>query len=205
MNFNELTNEQQGWYITGFADGESYFIARPLLRKTKKGYSRVAWQFRWGIQVRIDDSDIINCIASYFENMGCKATISNRKRKGDISAQVTLTIEGAKNCSLVKEHFDKFPLLAKKKNDFEVWKDILELINNDYIPNDKNFFREYSIEEIEQRSYICSLCDKMRIGRLETHKELDSYLTKFLDYLVENKVINNQDKIEIENKYRVMI
>lgn len=164
-----------GWYISGYADGESYFIARPLIRTTKKGLITVSFSFRWGIQVRADDAEILYKIKDFLddEEKGI-GFIYERKRKGDVSPQITLHYDGVKGLMGVREHFEKYPLIGKKKNDFKAWAKAYDEVTK--AMRDPRFsyryFGDYPEDVLEQRIYLTSLCDHLRLVRLNSTSEM---------------------------------
>src|SRR5690554_3835815 len=175
-----MNEEQFGWYLAGFADGESYFIARPLFRETKKGFKRTAFSFRWGIQVREDDSDILYKIKDYLDsfNMG-EGFIYHRKRKQDISGQITLHYDGVKNCKVIRYIFERYPLQAKKAKDFEIWSKIFDMVEELNASKPRKNPNAYSEEEFNQRLKIVKACDFLRLSRLDDSK-LDMTLEALL-------------------------
>ena len=173
-----------GWYLTGFADGESYFIARPLIRKGKKGYYTVSYTFRWGIQVRGDEEEILLQIKDYLDNnpYGSKGSMYYRKRKNDVSPQVTLHYDGIQNAKVIREHFREFPLQAKKKLDFMAWAEVFDKVE-EYLQDSKfnyRYFGQYPIDILEKRVELASLCDKVRVVRLNATSEMHDISKKEL-------------------------
>lgn len=167
-----------GWYLTGFADGESYFIARPIIRKGTKGYYTSSITFRWGIQVRADEEDILLQIKEYLDDnpYDSKGSIYRRQRKGDVSPQVTLHYDGIKNCKVIREHFKQYPLQAKKKLDFMAWAEVFDR-TEEYM-SDKRFsyryFGEYPQDILEKRIELAHLTDKLRLVRLNATEEMQN-------------------------------
>jgi len=170
--FGELTDEQKGWYLAGFADGESYFIARPLFRETKKKYKRTAFSFRWGIQVREDDAQILYDIKDWLDSFGMgEGAIYHRKRKNDVTAQVTLHYDGIRHCEVIHHIFTKYPLQAKKSRDFDMWANIYDMVKEMNARADKRTnMNPYTEEEIRERRVITNMCDMLRVGRLNMTK-----------------------------------
>ena len=220
MEFKDLSKEQKGWFISGFAAGESYFLVRPLFRKTKKGFSRVIWQFRWGIQLRDDDQKILDDIKDFFIQRGCKTlTCTRKKRKNLASGNYTVCAEGYKNGVFIREFFNEFPLITKKQTDFITWSTVLDellTINSESLEIKD---REYTQAEIERRLYICFLSDQLRIGRVNSsmldlgvlnliqgspgqHK---LHVMRFLQFLLSNSVLTKSEVANMYNKFRVKI
>lgn len=138
-----------GWWVTGFADGESWFFSRPLLRGYKKDRSI---QVQWSITLRDDDEEVIYRIKDYL-GVG---SISRRTGKSKVNnGQISLNVYGVKSAKVLIEHFTKYPLQSKKVNDYIIWKQIVERLDKKlHLKSDKDF-----IETVK-------LCDDLRIIRL---------------------------------------
>jgi hypothetical protein len=209
-----------GYYVTGFSDGEGCFVAYPSFRKTKKGFTRIVFHIRWSIQIREDDLSVLEQIKTHIDlyEMGV-GSISRRKRKNDSSANVTLAYDGIKNCHAILHHFQTYPSLAKKRNDFERWEKIFKVIEENQYQKDKSGFREYNEEEILIRLQICKMCDELRISRVDKEmKDLgiqkllqraggssEMYVEKFLNELLSGSVITQEQYYDYLSKYRVKI
>lgn len=209
-----------GYYVTGFSDGEGCFVIYPSFRKTKKGFTRVVFHIRWSIQIREDDLPVLEQIKDHIDlyEMGM-GTISKRKRKKDSSANVTLAYDGIKNCHAILHHFQMFPSFAKKRNDFERWKEIFKVVEENQYQKNKNGFREYNEKEILIRLKICKMCDELRISRVdEGMKDLgiqkllqraggskEMYVERFLIELLRGNVITNDQYQDYLSRYRVKI
>ena len=147
-----------GFWITGFSDGESWFFARPLLRKYRRDYSI---QISFHIKLRSDDRETLEEINKYFKNIG---KINEGKVKQG-NGFVTLDFWGADKCKEIIKHFDNYPLKSKKKKDYEVWKVIVEKVaNKEHLKNRESFIE------------VVKLCDKLRLTRLYPGKPIDGAL-----------------------------
>lgn len=167
-----MEKEQFCWYLSGFADGESFFLARPLFRETKKGYKRTAFSFRWGIQVREDDEPILLRIKEHLDSYGIgEGFIYHRKRKNDVSGQVTLHYDGLKHCGVIRYFFEHYPLQAKKAKDFERWAEIYDRVEELNSSKPRKNPDDYTEQEIAERLEIVKLCDLLRLGRLDKGKD----------------------------------
>lgn len=168
--FENLTPEQIGWYITGFVDGEGSFGAHTAIRITSKGKVRVVFNCRFLIQLRYDDEEILKEIHKYFQGNGSTGWYSYRRSKavqGKFdSACVILMYDGLENCMAVKKHFEKFPNLAKKRKDFEIWSKFYEALYKLQELRDYGRFENYSLNAIEKRLEISRLCDELRLVRI---------------------------------------
>lgn len=221
MSLKSLDPIAKGWYITGFADGESYFMARPVFRETKAGFVTVSFSLRWGIQLRGDDIEILNDIFDYFRERGVRGNIFVKKRKTDISSQASLYFDGVSNLKPIREHFAEFPIVGKKKVDFEKWSlvyDTLEEFMSDMDYSQK-YGKGYPEQQLYKRLYVCKLCDELRVARLNPEmKDLGTrellrqaggqdklYVEVFLDKLLAKGNVSEKQYEELKSKFCLKI
>ncbi len=109
-------------YISGFVDGEGCFALKyrreiKLNRKNKPVY--FYWDVEFAILLRGDDIDILHAIK---KTLGC-GKISMSKR-GDARYAVNNISELS---NIIVPFFSKYQLRAKKKYDFMLWKEAVEI------------------------------------------------------------------------------
>lgn len=165
------------WWITGFADGESWFFARPLLRGYKKDR---CIQVMWAITLRDDDEEVLYAIKKYFGGIG---SISYRKGRSKVNnGQVIFSVYGVENCMKLVEHFTKYPLQSKKRKDFEIWRKIVEAVKERrHLESDESFLE------------VVKLCDDLRRVRLykddEEHlKSVSGHSKLYVDKVKESMI-----------------
>lgn len=107
------------WWVTGFSDGESSFWVSISKERTYKTGRCVKLGFE--IDLHKKDLALLEEIQKFF-GVG-KVSIGSK----DI---VKYIITSTKDLQIIREHFDKFPLLTKKRADFELWAQIQDLIKN---------------------------------------------------------------------------
>lgn len=108
------------WFVTGFIDGEGSFTVS--IRKNSKyslGWS-VEIQFKIGLHQK--DIAILEQIQSYF-GVG-KIYISKN------SNSILYNVFSKKDLLVLINHFDKYPLLTQKRTDYELWKQVFNIIQN---------------------------------------------------------------------------
>jgi len=189
--FLTMPRKEFAWYVTGLCDGEAWFQVRPKTCIDKR-YDKVSKGFSvlFGMQVREDDKELLEMLNIYF-GIG---SISTRHRKGKILGEHQYSIYGAKNAQVVIKHFDKYPLLGKKRRDYEAYKAIVNRLyspETDGLPNDWEGHLQDYLEIVE-------MCDDLRLGRLPkgtplTIEELlkqkggstDLYLPQIINLLVQ--------------------
>lgn len=103
-----------GYWLAGFIDGEGCFT----IQRVKKG----SWYCRFAIRVRDDDSAIIQKIQEE-TGIGRVCPVSAR---GTSRAQVAWVVVSKADCIKLVALLDQYPLRAKKRHDFAIWKRAVE-------------------------------------------------------------------------------
>ena len=107
------------WFITGFVDAEgSFLIIISKDKKYKTGW-RVIPCFLIGLHQK--DLALLEQIQSHF-------SVGNITKHGSLSIQYR--VQSIKDLSTIIEHFEKYPLITKKRADFLLFKMAVNLINN---------------------------------------------------------------------------
>ena len=139
------------WFVTGFTDGEGSFMISIL----KNSERRLGWSVnaRFEITLHLRDEDILNRIRVYFKNAGNitkfgKDKISYRvndlvwgppspasagegtQTSGDPSPDFVGLPPAEKIINIIIPHFQKYPLITKKRGDFELFSSAIELMCN---------------------------------------------------------------------------
>jgi LAGLIDADG endonuclease len=123
---NPITDRDAfGHWLSGFVDGEGHFCLYHLRHKKYRHGSYMTAHF--DMAVRDDDSDIIGEIREFWNagtccfpkpRPGCK---ENGKIRFSVSRVSDLV-------NTVIPHFEKYPLRAKKRRDFLVWKQGVQIL-----------------------------------------------------------------------------
>lgn len=143
-------NQQErlnGYWITGFIDGEGCFhIQKNKNNKMKYGF-QILPEFRLVQHIR--DIDLLKKVQNYFK-MGVVRRNSSRHR-----TTMEWRVRSIKDLLKLIEHFKKYPLQSKKLLDLEKFKHVVNLV--------KAGLKESDIEEIEKI--------KLSMNRHSTHRE----------------------------------
>lgn len=111
----DIDRDAFGHWLSGFVDGEgSFALYHTTGQKTR--YESLRASLR--ICLRDDDAPILSRIQSYWS---CGVMSSHATNKGHPAANITI-VKLADLVSVVIPHFERFPLRAKKRNDFTIWK-----------------------------------------------------------------------------------
>ena len=120
---NKFNTFLKDWWITGFTDAEGCFstsICKSNL--TKSGWSV---QPSFNIELDIRDSTLLDSIQKFFSAGTIRYNIRKNKSKS-----VLFSVRSIKELNnVIIPHFDKYPLLTQKKNDFIKFKAIIDIIN----------------------------------------------------------------------------
>lgn len=125
-NFHSSPNKGDSlnpYYVTGFSDGEASFHVSIVKNKNFKVGYQVSLVFT--IQLHIKDLNLIEKIKSYF-GVG----IISIKNKDGKPYSVIYSVKSLKDIlTVIIPHFDKYPLLTKKRADFILFKLIAILMS----------------------------------------------------------------------------
>ena len=134
-NYTTLSNidnfQLDPWWITGFTDGEGCFsISFVRNIKYKSGWS-ITLSFSISLQ-KIDNILLVK-IKNYF-GVG---EISTKHGKQTIK----YSVQSIKDLAIIINHFDKYPLKTQKRADFELFKQVVELIQAKEHLTEKGLFK----------------------------------------------------------------
>lgn len=124
------------WYITGFCDGEAAFT-----------YSRGGGTFGlyFAIKQREDNQQIIEEIQRYFNYIGNiykEKEAAPTKNSGFTNPSVYYRVTRIDELRRIVEHFDKYPLQSKKKQQvYNIWRQMVMHKLENYRDIDYNTLR----------------------------------------------------------------
>lgn len=110
-------------YVSGFSDGESSFHVSVL---SKKGY-KMGFQIIpiFTIQLHIKDLDLLKKIQSFF---GVGVIIIKKNTKKEPTSAIFSVQSLNDIISVIIPHFDKYPLITKKKADYLLFKKVIDVM-----------------------------------------------------------------------------
>ena len=123
-NFSTLSPQFKlnPWFCTGFTDSEGSFVITIYKNKELKTGWRVQAIFQ--IELHVRDLDLLLELQKSFN--GCGSIVKGKNRN-----TVRFSVSNIKDLTtFIIPHFEKYPLLTQKSADFILFKQIVELMNN---------------------------------------------------------------------------
>ncbi|MEW6033228.1 MAG: LAGLIDADG family homing endonuclease [Chloroflexota bacterium] len=109
-------------YISGFVDGEGCFslnFRKDVRHEIKGNPQYFMWKASFAIVLRTDDIEVLKAIRN---TLGCgKVDVTSDQARFHVEDLGKLT-------NTIIPFFDKYPLRAKKKSDFLLWKEAVEIL-----------------------------------------------------------------------------
>ena len=117
-------------YITGYVDGEGCFT----VTFNEKSKALLGWEFRpsFSVSQNEDRRQVLDLIKKYFECGFIRRDWSDKTVKFEVRDHKDLM-------SKIIPHFDKFPLISAKHNDFILFKTICEIVDSQEHLNKNGF------------------------------------------------------------------
>lgn len=110
-------NSLNPWFLTGFSDGESNFTVKMVISKSMK----IGWVVQPVFQICLHKKDL-DLLKKIKETWGV-GEIYHKEESSNYMVQ------SSKGLNVIIDHFEKYPLLTKKREDFILFTQIVTLIN----------------------------------------------------------------------------
>lgn len=113
-----------GNYIAGFVDGEGCFslsFRRDIRRERKNTPTYFYWRAEFIIVLHRNDLGILKMIQ---DTLGCGKITFNKRGNARYSIQNIKELK-----ETVVPFFERYPMYAKKKYDFALWKEAVEILS----------------------------------------------------------------------------
>lgn len=110
------------WFVTGLFDAESSFVITILRNDGLK----TGWRVQARVQLKMHEKDrgLIQSISNYFSGVGYVT-------KPNKFSMVEFRVSTLKDIvDVIIPHFDNYPLITKKRSDYELFKQIILLMSN---------------------------------------------------------------------------
>lgn len=115
-----VSREAFGSWLSGFVDGEGSFILRCITTAKKNPHPCAEFK----IALRDDDSDILEAIKEFFGCGGLTRYSNARSAVANAKPVMVYSVtDRDSNAEVIVPHFEKYPLLAKKRADFAIWRE----------------------------------------------------------------------------------
>lgn len=137
-----------GYWFAGFTDGEGCFA----IGKDKRKSSCAKYNCQFSITLRDDDKAILELIRDTL-GFGRICDIPNYSCNPNVHVQARLDVCAISQCAKLVKIFLKYPLLAKKRNDFEIWRQAVTEIRKPFNCRDANLLEYYYRQIREVRKY----------------------------------------------------
>lgn len=114
-------NDGFGWWLSGLTDGEGCFFLQVYRCRGREAY-RACFQ----ISLRADDRRALELIHEHFRVGSILRTSARKNSRPVLRFVVTAWKDLA---TVIVPHYQRYPLIAKKRKDFEIWKTAVLLGN----------------------------------------------------------------------------
>lgn len=107
-------------FVSGFTDAEGCFTIS-LVRKNKL---KVRWEVKATFQIELHQKDkaLLEQMKSYF-GVGSISEYGSRQSN-------RFRVQSVKDLQVIIDHFENYPLITKKRADYELWKQAFYLVQN---------------------------------------------------------------------------
>lgn len=124
------------WFITGFSDAEGCFT---ILIQPNNKY-RLNWRVKPIFTIGLHNKDLalLNKIKYY---LGAGSVINYTS-----TSKAVFSVESFQDLDIIINHFDKYPLVSAKKNDYLIFKQCFELIREGEHLNEKGLLKIISLK-----------------------------------------------------------
>lgn len=163
------------WFITGLFDAESSFVVTIL----KNSRYKTGWNVQARVQIKMYEKDraLIKAVQDYFGGIGY---VSKPNKASTVEFRVS-TLKYL--VDVILPHFDKYPLISKKRTDYLLFKQIVLLMSDE---------AHHTLIGIQK---IVNIRASLNTGITDNLKEAfpnwKAVSTKDLESNTKNKVYNN--------------
>lgn len=174
---SDIDRDAFGHWLSGFTDGEGSFNLQ-FGKPRRLTDIRPTLTCAFSIALRRDDLPILQLIQSYWQcgtilHYDCYGPRDGKPRKGNPSS--LFGIHNSNHLAvIVVPHFDRYPMFAKKRRDFQIWKKAVllkaEVSQRKYrgLPSGKGCTPKWTEQEIEYYGLLKTALQKGRLYDGET-------------------------------------
>src|SRR4051812_31491650 len=123
---DHIDREAFGHWLSGFIDGEAHFGL--FVDPAKKGHNLPSYRTPFRLSLRDDDIAILRLIQSFWHCGTIKFGANANPTAPNSKPIAYYSVHGLKDLKgILIPHFERYPLRAKKANDYILWKQGVEL------------------------------------------------------------------------------
>lgn len=159
-----------GTWLAGFTAGEGCFLINKDTRRNK----HINYTCRFVITLRDDDSPILEEIHKTLGIGIIRDLPAHPGNPRNAQPQTTFRVLTINDCAKLVELFEKYPLRAKKQQDFSIWKLAVAELQKPVDCRDPDLLEYYCLKIKEVRQY-------------EIQKEITQPIVKSLQLTIEFK------------------
>lgn len=188
---DNIDRDAFGHWISGFTDGEGCFLLQQHSH-AKRSHGHPVAEFK--ISLRLDDIAILKSMQSYFRCGIIAKPVCPRNPQTNKKPSVEWhTAKTADLYNIIVPHFKKYPLRAKKRRDFLIWKQGVEFLYSMSLLNDNGRGIKCGVSYIwtpERLAHFSQL-----IIALKAQREFDSSIVEAPCAIVEKRDLSLFDDI----------
>ncbi len=157
-----------GHWLSGFTDGEGSFALRVAQDNRRR---HLYWlDAIFSIGLRADDTEVLSQIKEFWQVGVIYAKRPHSSGVGNGKPQSTFRIRRIKDfVNVVIPHFDHYPLRAKKRRDYVIWKEAVDFLwkihqrPREGLRDRRGMKRRYTDAEIHTFSEYCGALKAQRV------------------------------------------
>ena len=131
-------NDAFGHWLAGFIDGEGCFV---IAKREDPKYG-ARYQCRFSVNMRADERPMLEEIVARTHIGRIEAKKADRKsRRGN--PQAVWMVTSQRECLMLVELLDRYPLRAKKRRDYTIWREAVILWCGWAMDNPRHFKRDW--------------------------------------------------------------
>jgi len=147
---NSIYNTKNGrslhaWFITGYSDGDSSFSIRLRSNLSGKLGFRVSIVYSIGAEINPENRKLLEQVKKYFGGVGSISKCANMYVYEIASIKAPLR-------GIVRKHFEEFPLQTSKFVHFQLWCQVMDMIEKGEHLTMEGFLKILAIKAVVLRT-----------------------------------------------------
>ena len=116
-----IKNNLHPWFITGYSDGESSFSIRLRSSPRSRLGIHISIVYSIGAEINSENKKLLKSVKYYFEEKGSISKCGN---------MYSYEVSSIKKLKIIRKHFENFPLQTTKMFYFQLWCQVMDMIEN---------------------------------------------------------------------------